>query len=50
MSVRLYLVDNSSNDNLKELSTIDRRVEYIFNNANLGYGSAHNIAIKKYWR
>jgi hypothetical protein len=47
MSVRLYLVDNSSNDNLKELSTIDRRVEYIFNNANLGYGSAHNIAIKK---
>ena len=47
MSVRLYLIDNSSNDNLKELSTIDRRIEYIFNNANLGYGSAHNIAMRK---
>jgi len=47
MSIRLYLVDNSSNDNLKELSTIDRRIEYVFNNANLGYGSAHNIAMRK---
>lgn len=45
--VRLYLVDNSSNDNLRELIDLDDRIEYIFNNANLGYGSAHNIAIKK---
>jgi GT2 family glycosyltransferase len=47
LSVKLYLVDNSSNDDLKELKNIDGRIEYIFNNANLGYGAAHNIAIKK---
>ena len=47
LNLKLYLVDNSNNDDLKELSTIDRRIEYIFNNANLGYGSAHNIAMRK---
>ena len=47
LDVKLYLVDNSSNDELKELKSIDSRIEYIFNNANLGYGTAHNIAIKK---
>ena len=45
--VKLYLIDNSSNDDLKELEKIDKRIEYIFNNENLGYGKAHNIAIKK---
>ena len=47
LDVKLYLVDNSSNDDLKELKNIDDRIEYIFNNANLGYGAAHNIAMKK---
>ncbi len=47
MNVKLYLIDNSSNDNLRKLSNIDKRIEYIFNNANLGYGKAHNIAIRK---
>ena len=47
LEVKLYLVDNSTNDGLKELESIDDRVEYIFNNANLGYGSAHNIAMRK---
>ena len=47
LKVKLYLVDNSSNDNLKELEQLDERVEYIFNNANLGYGAAHNIAMLK---
>jgi len=47
LKVKLYLVDNSSNDDLKELGELDRRIEYIFNNANLGYGSAHNIAMRK---
>jgi GT2 family glycosyltransferase len=47
LDVKLYLVDNSSNDDLKELENIDSRIEYIFNNANFGYGSAHNIAIRK---
>lgn len=45
LKVKLYLIDNSSNDDLKALEKIDERVEYIFNNANLGYGSAHNIAM-----
>ncbi len=44
---KIYLVDNSPTDELKELSKLDYRIEYIFNNANLGYGKAHNIAIKK---
>ena len=47
LNVKLYLIDNSSNNDLKELSNIDKRIEYIFNNANLGYGSAHNIAMQK---
>ena len=47
LNVRLYLVDNSSNDDLKAMSRIDDRIEYIYNNANLGYGAAHNIAIRK---
>lgn len=47
LDVKLYLVDNSSNNDLKVLSVIDSRIEYIFNNDNLGYGRAHNIAIRK---
>lgn len=47
LKVKLYLVDNSSNDDLKELAKLDERIEYIFNNANLGYGTAHNIAMRK---
>lgn len=47
MCVKLYLIDNSSNNVLKELESIDKRIVYIFNNANLGYGKAHNIAIKE---
>ena len=47
LDVKLYLVDNSSNNELKELKSIDSRIEYIFNNANLGYGTAHNIAMRK---
>lgn len=46
-AVKLYLVDNSSNNDLEGLSTLDSRIEYIFNCANLGYGSAHNIALKQ---
>ncbi len=47
LKVKLYLIDNSSNNDLKELEKIDNRIEYIFNNANLGYGKAHNIAMQK---
>ncbi|WP_221394291.1 glycosyltransferase [Dyadobacter sp. NIV53] len=44
LDVLLYLIDNSPVDDLREICK-DRRVEYIFNNANLGFGRAHNIGI-----
>ena len=47
LKVKLYLIDNSSNDELKVLEKFDERIEYIFNNSNFGYGKAHNIAMKK---
>ena len=47
LNVKLYLIDNSSNDELRLLEDIDNRIEYIFNNENLGYGKAHNIAMKR---
>ena len=48
--VKLFLVDNSPNDDLR--TTLKHviqgdRVEYIFNDANIGYGAGHNIAIRK---
>ena len=44
--IHLFLIDNSPNDDLKNL-IIDDRVSYIYNNANLGYGAGHNIALRK---
>jgi len=40
----IYLVDNSAiiNPEFKNLP-----IEYIFNNKNIGYGAAHNIALRK---
>ena len=46
LHVRLFLVDNSPTDALRLLAT-DDRIEYIFNNANIGFGKAHNIALRK---
>ncbi len=50
LDLKLYLIDNSPTDKIKAtLSEFinDNRVEYIFNNKNLGFGAAHNIALKK---
>lgn len=50
LHVRLYLVDNSPTDQLhSELAEFicDDRVEYIFNEKNLGFGGGHNIALRK---
>jgi GT2 family glycosyltransferase len=50
LDYRLYLVDNSPTDKLKaDLGDLllDKRVEYIFNNKNIGFGAGHNIAFKK---
>jgi len=46
LDIILYLIDNSPTGQLKYLASNDR-VIYLFNNANLGYGAAHNIAMQK---
>ncbi|MGI8952523.1 MAG: glycosyltransferase family 2 protein [Chitinophagaceae bacterium] len=49
LKLKLYLIDNSPSDKLKtELKDIlkNERISYIFNNKNIGFGAAHNIAIK----
>ena len=43
--IKLYVVDNSNDDYIKEL-LVDFDIYYIKNNKNLGFGRAHNIAIK----
>jgi GT2 family glycosyltransferase len=45
LSLHLILLDNSSTDDLKKLAR-NTSIEYIFNNGNLGFGKAHNIAIR----
>lgn len=46
LDLRLFLIDNSETDALKGLAT-DPRIVYIFNDANIGYGSGHNIAMQR---
>lgn len=46
LSIRLFLVDNSATDNLKKFAT-HNEIQYIFNNNNIGFGRAHNIALEK---
>ncbi len=41
---KLYLIDNSSDDRLRELERLSERVRYI-HSINRGYGAGHNIAI-----
>ena len=47
LDIKLYLIDNSKTDELRYLAALDNRIEYIFNNKNIGFGPAHNIALKK---
>jgi len=46
LNFKLYLVDNSPDDSLRVLKK-DNRCEYIYNAQNLGYGKAHNVALKR---
>ncbi len=43
--VELRIIDNSPQDHIRSICTPE--VKYTFNNANLGYGAGHNIAIRK---
>ncbi|MCF0190785.1 MAG: glycosyltransferase family 2 protein [Marinilabiliaceae bacterium] len=44
---KVFVIDNSETNQLCSICPKDERVEYIFNNRNVGYGAAHNIAIRK---
>lgn len=43
---RLFIIDNSTNDELRDFVRDNPRISYI-HSLNLGYGSGHNVAIKK---
>ena len=47
LDVRLYIVDNSPKDTIRGWYE-DPRVEYIFNNKNVGFGAGHNIIMKDF--
>lgn len=42
----LYLIDNSPTDEFRQYF-IHPRIEYIFNNKNIGFGPGHNVALRK---
>ena len=46
LNYKLYLIDNSPTDELKKYVN-DPRVEYIFTGENMGFGRAHNIALRR---
>lgn len=43
VSFEVILVDNASKDGSKELFEKDNRINYVYNNENLGFGRANNI-------
>lgn len=43
---KLYVIDNSPNDALRVMEKYSSRIRYI-HNANIGYGGAHNLAIRE---
>lgn len=45
LEVKLILIDNSPTEKLRALEAMDDRIEYISSKKNIGYGSAHNIAL-----
>lgn len=47
LPVRLFIIDNSPTDYIRPYVTADRRVEYIYTNANKGFGAGHNIGLRK---
>lgn len=46
LNIKLYVVDNSPFNDAESICA-DKRIEYIFNNKNLGFAASHNIAVKK---
>ena len=48
LEVRVLVIDNSPTDSLKEHLPEDTRVNYTFNQRNVGFGKAHNQAILQF--
>jgi len=46
LDVTLYVIDNSPAEHARKLCQ-DHRIVYIFNGRNLGFGAAHNIALRE---
>ena len=46
LRIKLYIIDNSPTDKIRGLCD-NPKINYIFNNANVGYSRGHNIAIRK---
>lgn len=46
LNVKLFIIDNSPTNKLITFFSSDR-IEYTFNNANIGFGAGHNIGIRK---
>jgi hypothetical protein len=47
LDITIHLIDNSPNDTLQTLTSMDDRINYFHNPTNLGFGTAHNLAIKE---
>jgi GT2 family glycosyltransferase len=47
LGIKILLIDNSPEKTAAYDHLVSEKVDYIFNNSNLGYGAAHNIGIKK---
>ena len=46
VSYEIILVDNASTDGSKEFFSRDKRITYIYNKENYGFGKANNIGAK----
>ncbi len=47
LNVHIFISDNSPTDKIRASLITDKRLTYTFNNANLGFGKAHNQCILK---
>ena len=45
LNIKLYIIDNSPTNELKNLIPQDSRLEYIFMNSNNGFGAGHNVIL-----
>lgn len=46
LNIKLYIIDNSPTNELKNLIPQDSRLEYIFMNSNNGFGAGHNVILR----